>query len=478
MYQLSQLPPEFTLALGVGFIVALILAIIGLLTARNAKKKLYKRAIDFQSTAAQLASAEDQIDELEARIHDTIEVARKERVLLQDKINETDISRVRAEEKVTAMQTRMEDWEEQKQQSIQAAKSAVLSAGSELSNKLLADHKREAAETKKQQTEQVKQTSERLMEQFNRITESVAAIRQTSGENKNQMDTVMRALTNPTGAGKMAEVGLENLLKNFGLIPEQDFIMQYHVDAVNTGTDYGNLKPDAVVFLPQDMIIAIDCKASKHLIELEEHANDEPEEELLARLKKTMDQHLRTLAGKDYKSAVTKQLKESGHSSTVGHSFNVMYVPSEMAVERIRQADPDIENKLIRSNVHMTGPSGLFAIFQLAKEQIATAQRDANNDQILDTLSSMMEGVAVAFGHVDKVGNSLKSSMEHFEKFARSANRGMLPKLRRLQELGVEPNKNKPLPSPLAQYDIRRIDDTVTIEADDISDRPKLEEVK
>jgi len=195
-------------------------------------------------------------------------------------------------------------------------------------------------------------------------------------------------------------------------------------------------------------------------------------------MKKTMDQHLRTLAGKDYKSAVSKQLKESGHANTVGHSFNVMYVPSEMAVERIRQADPELENKLIRSNVHMTGPSGLFAIFQLAKEQIATAQRDANNDKILETLSSMMEGVAVAFGHVDKVGSSLKSSMEHFEKFARSANSNMLPKMRNLQKLGVEPNKNKPLPSPLAQYDIRRIDETVTIEADDSSERPQLAEVK
>jgi len=278
MYQLSQLPPEFILALAVGFVIALILAVIGLVTARNTKKKLIKRVIESQSTITQLSAAETHIDELESRLHDTVEVARKERNALQEKISETDIARVRAEEKTSAMQKRMEDWEEQKQHSIQAAKSAVLSAGSELSNKLLEDHKREALETKKQQTEQVKQTSERLMEQFNRITESVAAIRQTSGENKQQMDTVMRALTNPTGAGKMAEVGLENLLKNFGLIPDQDFVMQYHVDSGNTGSDYGSLKPDAVVFLPQDMIIAIDCKASKHLIELEDNAHDEKDD--------------------------------------------------------------------------------------------------------------------------------------------------------------------------------------------------------
>jgi DNA recombination protein RmuC len=372
----------------------------------------------------------------------------------------------------------MADWELQKEHSIQAAKSAVLSAGSELSNKLLEDHKREALETKKQQTEQVRLTSERLMEQFQLITESVAAIRQTSGENKVQMDTVMRALTNPTGAGKMAEVGLENLLKNFGLIPIRDFIMQYHIASDALGT-MGSLKPDAVVFLPQDMIIAIDCKASKHLIELEDSAHNETEDELLARLKKTMDQHLRTLASKDYKTSVEKQLLLSGHRDYVGHSFNVMYVPSEMAVERIRQADPEIEDKLIRSNVHMTGPSGLFAIFQLAKEQIATAQRDENNEEILATLSSLLEGVAVAFSHVDKVGISIKSSMDHFEKFARSANSNMIPKMRKLDKLGVKPAKNKSLPSPLAQYDVRRIDETVTIEADEPSaPTPRLAEVK
>ena len=74
----------------------------------------------------------------------------------------------------------------------------------------------------------------------------------------------MRALTNPGGAGQMSEIGLENALKNLGLERGRDYVIQPHV----TGEEGSALRPDAMVFLPNDMVMVIDSKASKHIIDL------------------------------------------------------------------------------------------------------------------------------------------------------------------------------------------------------------------
>jgi hypothetical protein len=45
-------------------------------------------------------------------------------------------------------------------------------------------------------------------------------------------------------------------------------------------------------------------------------------------------------------------------------------------------------------------------------------------------------------------------------------NSRVLPKMQRIQQLGVQPAHNREVPKPFATYDIRRIEETVTIEAD------------
>ena len=65
------------------------------------------------------------------------------------------------------------------------------------------------------------------------------------------------------GAGKLAEITLENILKASGLKNGLDFSMQYNL----SGEHNNKLRPDAVIFLPSNNIMIIDAKASKFLID-------------------------------------------------------------------------------------------------------------------------------------------------------------------------------------------------------------------
>jgi len=214
------------------------------------------------------------------------------------------------------------------------------------------------------------------------------------------------------------------------------------------------------------MVMVIDSKASKFILELAQAQNEQEESDVLEKLRRSMNEHLRALTARDYKAAILQQYKEAGRSGTIGHVFNVMYLPSESAIEKIRSADPQFDEKVEKADIILAGPASLTGLFSLAKMNIAAARQAENEEKIISTVKDLMESIAIAFSHVDRVGTNIKSTVEHFERFARSVNSRVLPKMQRIQQLGVQPAHNREVPKPFATYDIRRIEETVTIEAD------------
>jgi DNA recombination protein RmuC len=224
-------------------------------------------------------------------------------------------------QKMQDSEKRMQDWELQRSESLKAAKASILEAGGQLSTKLLEDHKREAEAAKKEAEALAKKATEELFEKMTTVSNKVAALNEQNSETKEKMATVWRALASPGGSGFLAEVGLENSLKNLGLEPVRDYIMQYAI----ASHEAGSLRPDAVIFLPQDMVMVIDSKASKFLLEIAEAENTESEMALLQKLKKTMNEHLKALISKDYRAAILSLYKESGRRAKVRNILNVMY---------------------------------------------------------------------------------------------------------------------------------------------------------
>ena len=204
---------------------------------------------------------------------------------------------------VEEMKKRMDDWETTKPQIVEAAKAAALSTTRELSSKLLEDHKRESQAAKKESKELVEKTTESLLKNVQDVTKSVATLDEQVNRNKSTVETVLRAISSPGGSGQFAQIGLENTLKDFGLVKDRDFFMDKQAE----GTQ---LRPDAIVLLPGDTILVIDAKASKFLAELAEAEGSEEEETAYKGLATTMNQNLKGLAGKNYKSEIVESYRK------------------------------------------------------------------------------------------------------------------------------------------------------------------------
>lgn len=433
------------------FVIAGALALVFMLVAYFGWRAAFaarRRAQQLEVELASLGNYSEQIDGIKVELQEALDA----RVEAEKQVSV-------AQEKVASAEQRMKDWEKQREESIQAARASVMQAGQELSSKLLEDHKREMVAAKKENEQLAKKTTDELTEKFTTLTKSVAAIQDRAQHNSQQMETVMRALTNPSGAGQMAEVGLENSLKDLGLEKDRDFVLQYHVAG-----EESNLRPDAVLFLPQDLVMVIDCKASKFMIELADAEGSDSEDAVMARLLGSAHAHLDALGRKQYADAVARMLTERGRK--LGRLLNVMYLPSDAMLEKLRKADGGLLAKAEKHGIILAGPASLAGLFSLAKQQIAAAKQDENQQKIIAMVREVMDSFATALSHVDGIGRGVKTSADKLDAFARSINSRLLPKLRNLESLGVAPAKNKAIPHAIASYEVRRSDEVMTIDAE------------
>jgi DNA recombination protein RmuC len=367
--------------------------------------------------------------------------------------------RIVAETRLAAAEQRMADFDRLKPEIVQAATAAALATGHELSSKLLADHKRENEAARKEAETRVKEHSATLVTQVNEIAKAVQELHGQLKDKGRTLDTLWRALSSPGGAGQIAEIGLANTLKSFGLEMGRDFVLQQ----TTQDEDGRKLRPDAVVFLPGNSVLVIDCKASKFLLDIAAAEGTEAEAEAYRNLARTMNLHLRALAEKDYVSAVKTALRQAGRGEEIAKSLSVMYLPNEAALEKLNRADPEFLMKARAAQIIPAGPAGLHCAVSLASAEINLMRQVENQSRIVEAAEALVDSIGIALSHAAQIGKGLKGAAESFSRFANSINQRVLPRARKLNQLGLQPGKA--IPGNLPTYTVSGHDDNL-IEGD------------
>lgn len=345
------------------------------------------------------------------------------------------------------IEKRLADWETAKTESLQAARAAVLSTATELSSKLLEDHKRETAEARKEAEERVRKATEDLFRRMEDVTKSVAVLDRQVDATRDRMETVWKALSSPGGAGRFAEIGLENTLRSFGLEKGRDYLVQAPVEG-------SRLRPDAMVLLPGDAVLVIDSKASKHLLDLAAAEGGPDEEEAWRGIARTMSAHLKSLADKNYRGEILAGYRQAGRSGAIQRIVSVMYLPNEGALEKLRRADPEFTTRARRCEISIAGPEALGCLIAFASIQIDFARRIDNQEQIVEATQGLLDSICVVVEHVEKLGRGLRAAATSYVDLVGSMNGRLLPRARGIIAKGVKPARSKPLRDHLPVYQL------------------------
>ncbi|MGH7088427.1 MAG: DNA recombination protein RmuC [Stellaceae bacterium] len=370
----------------------------------------------------------------------------------ESRANAATESRIAAERAAAAAEARVGDLERVLGEAdaarlalVDAAKAATLEAAQQLSSKLIDDHRRETAEAKTDAETRVRAASDSLVTQVSEIAKAVHQINADLAAKGRALDTLWRSLSSPGGAGQLAEIGLANTLKGFGLEDGRDYRLQATTSDEVTGR---RLRPDALVFLPGSAALVIDCKASKYLLEIAAAEDADDEAEAYANLARTMNQHLKALADKDYRSAVLADWRTAGRLGELQSVHSIMYLPSEAALERLARADASFFARARAAAIIPAGPAGLYCALQLAAAEITKERQAENQQRIIESAQRLVDAISVVLGYAAKVGKGIRDAAANYDEFGRSVNGRLLPRARQLIALGVPSGKALPAALP------------------------------
>lgn len=310
-------------------------------------------------------------------------------------------------------------------ESVSSAKAALFELGGGLSKQLLELHKQESKESRETSEKKVNETAQKFHNEFERLVQMIASLNKDVGNSKSTVELIKQSLLSPSGAGQLAEITLENILKASGLKPGVDFIMQH---SVNVGED-NKMRPDAVVFLPGGNLMVIDAKASKFLVDFNEEDNKD-------KLLRAMNLHLKSLISKDYVQNIITSYNLSGKQ--IQHVMMLMFLPTEYAVDKITNIDVNFIGRAWEANIFPVGPAGLMNMLSFARFQINDNIRTENHKLIVEEMRKVLASISLLTEYSQKMGNAVQTLVNNYDKFSASFNRNFLPKVRTIQKLGID----------------------------------------
>jgi DNA recombination protein RmuC len=428
-----------------------------------------------------LAKAAASVAEIE-RLTEEIDSYRREVESWRDAAHTNETTARVLEEKIRSAEAQKHETEQLKQQFEQYAKAAALSAGGEIATKLLADHQREREqalklqqgerETTYKQFEQFTKTAtEQFIQRQHELTQALGKMQGQMDLSHGQLSVLVRAMKHPIGAGAEGEIMLDNLLRQLGLQAGQDYQLQVHLAG-----EESSLRPDGVIFLPNEQALVVDAKASQHIYALYEAEGTPQYDEVFDKLCASMRAHVKALSSKNYRAEVSKWMARE--QRTVTRVMLAMFVPNDAVVTRLRQHEPELIAEMARHEIILAGPATLPAVCMVAATMIREARQKEEQHAIIELTAALMSDVITALSRAEKIINGIRSSAKAFDEFAASINRGVLSKMRRITAKGLMPAKNQPLPANLTRYDISKADDTLEGEAEEITDLLSLSQDK
>ena len=274
-----------------------------------------------------------------------------------------------------------------------------------------------------------------LTRQLEMISESHRLLQ---GETRN----LVQALRRPEVRGQWGEMTLKRLAELAGMVDHCDFYEQESVD-----TDAGRLRPDMIIRLPDRRDIVVDAKTPLDAyLSAVEATDDAVRKTQLQRHARNVRQRVRELAGKAYWNQFTDS-----------PDFVVLFIPGEQFLAAALEIDHKLLEESLTQHVILATPSSFVALLRA----VAYGWRQealAKNAEIIREIGQELYTRLATFGeHLAKLGRSLDSSVESFNKAVGSFDTRVLPGARRFVELGINTRKQVPEPDQI-EHGTRRVE--------------------
>ncbi|GAA1396997.1 hypothetical protein GCM10009613_48990 [Pseudonocardia kongjuensis] len=254
------------------------------------------------------------------------------------------------------------------------------------------------------------------------LREQVRAMAASSEKLGTETKALVNALRAPQVRGRWGEMQLQRVAEMAGMVEHCDFSTQVSAD----GED-GGVRPDMIVRLAGGKQVVVDAKVPfAAYLEAVETGDPQVHAQKLAAHARQLRAHVDQLAGKAYWEAFEPTPE-----------FVVLFVPGDPFLEAALRSDPGLLEHAFGRNVVLATPTTLVALLRT----VAYGWRQealARNAAQVHRLGRELHGRLATMGtHVARLGRSLDSVVESYNRTVSSLEARVLVSARKFTELQV-----------------------------------------
>jgi DNA recombination protein RmuC len=138
--------------------------------------------------------------------------------------------------------------------------------------------------------------------------------------------------------------------------------------------------------------------------------------------------HITKLASKSYQGNATERV-----------DFVAMFIPGENFYAAALEQMPDLMDYAASKQVIVTTPSTLLALAKAVSYGWRQEQASENAREAAELGRQLYERLVTMGNHIEKLGKSLNTTVDTYNKMSRSLETRVLPSARKFQELSIAP---------------------------------------
>lgn len=273
---------------------------------------------------------------------------------------------------------------------------------------------------------------------YSELNEQVKSMIQNESRLREETANLVKALRRPEVRGRWGEMQLERVAELAGMIEHCDFSKQ-----VSVRDNAGDLlQPDMVIHLPSDRNIVVDAKTPiEAFITATETTDEQQRQVYLKQFADHVETQVKLLSAKRYND----QFERSP-------DFVVLFIPGEGFLQPAVGLKPRLIEQAMEKGVVIATPSTLVALLKTVALGWREQQVAQNAKRISQLGQELHERIAVATGHVERLGGNLEKAVKSYNQFVGSFETRVVNSARKFKELGADSSKE--LPQEILQIEV------------------------
>jgi DNA recombination protein RmuC len=240
---------------------------------------------------------------------------------------------------------------------------------------------------------------------------------------------LVQALRRPEVRGQWGEMTLKRLAELAGMVEHCDFVEQE-----STQTDEGKLRPDMVVRMPGRREIVVDAKTPLDAyLSAIEAISDSERTAHLEHHARNVRERIRELSSKAY----WQQFPDSP-------DFVVLFIPGDQFLSAALDIDHKLLEDALSQHVILATPTSFVALLRAVAYGWRQESLAENAEAIRKVGTLMYDRLTTFADHLARLGRSLDSSVDTFNRAVGSFDTRILPSARKFIEMGITAKKEPP----------------------------------